>query len=134
MRPEKLLLSLALAALMVAAAGCTTTARPIDVGIVIMDHQRQAMWQGNLTVEGLTPLAALQQAAQAGGFDYELNVQGNYVTRIMNLSENSGQAGWQGWMFFVNGTMPLSAVTDVHLSSGSTLVWYYGAFGETPFD
>lgn len=146
MKSEKLPFSLVLAALLcTAAAGCTTTAPttstapPIDVGVVVMDHGRNVMWQGNITadgdatVEGLTPLAALDEAARDGGFTYELNAQHNYVASIMNLSESSQGGNWQGWMFFVNGTMPLDAASDVHLASGSTLVWYYGAFGEMPF-
>ena len=134
MKLERLLFSLLLTALScIAVVGCTTTALPIDVGVVVMDHGHNVMWQGNITVEGLTPLATLEEAAQDGGFAYELNAQGNYVTSIMNLSESSEGGNWQGWMFFVNGTMPLDAASDVHLASGSTLAWYYGAFGDSPF-
>jgi hypothetical protein len=134
MKSLKLLPELGLIVLLfTTVAGCTTTASPIDIGIVIMDHDKNLMWQGNITVEELTPLAALDEASLLGGFDYEINPNGNYVTSIMNLSENSEGAMWLGWMFFVNETMPLEAVSSVHLMDGSTLVWYYGSFGESPF-
>ena len=134
MKQLKLLLSLMIIFMLCfSLAGCTTTAPPIDMGVVIMDHDKNVMWQGNITVEGLTPLDALDEASGIGGFDYSLNVENNYVTGIMDLSESSEGSVWQGWMFFVNGTMPLEAVSSVHLYDGSMLVWYYGSFGESPF-
>ena len=135
MKQLKQLLSLMMIfVLSLSLAGCTTTAPPMDVGMVIMDHDKNVMWQGNITVEGLTPLTALDEASGIGGFDYNLNADQNYVTSIMDLSESSEGLVWLGWMFFVNGTMPLEAATSFQMYDGSTLVWYYGSFGEDPFN
>jgi len=138
MKYQKLLFNLLIIVLLLstAFAGCTTmttTPTPIDVGVVLIDNDKEVMWQGNITVEGLTPLAALDEAADAGGFEYQLNAEETYVTGIMGLQESSEGSMWLGWMFFVDGEMPLEAVSDVHLDDDSTLVWFYGSWGETPF-
>lgn len=64
-------------------------------------------------------LCALGLSVNAHGSSY-----GTYVSAIGGLAEKQ-YGGTSGWMYFVNGTTPMTACSNYVLSNGDNVVWYY---------
>jgi len=141
MMQKKLLVSLLMLVLLsTLVAGCTTTTSPVptvEVGFTIMDTDLSVMWSGNVTWTdnipegGPTVMDALENASMMGNFDYDVTSFefGNYVSGIMDKTETAES----GWMFYVNESMSLEAADKTHVSTGSTILWFFGGWGDSPF-
>jgi len=83
-----------------------------------------------LPSESRTALGALLKASEAKGF--EVDVSGNYVRGIGGVYEKSlGETS--GWMYSVNGEIPMVAASGYQLEPGDTLVWYFVRnYGDDP--
>lgn len=64
-------------------------------------------------------LCALGLSVNAHGSSY-----GTYVSAIGGLAEKQ-HGGTSGWMYYVNGTTPMTACSNYVLSNGDSVVWYY---------
>lgn len=64
-------------------------------------------------------LCALGLSVNAHGSSY-----GTYVAAIGGLAEKQ-YGGTSGWMYFVNGSTPMTACSNYVLSNGDNVVWYY---------
>lgn len=64
-------------------------------------------------------LCALGLSVNAHGSSY-----GTYVAAIGGLAEKQ-YGGTSGWMYSVNGSMPMTACSNYVLSNGDNVVWYY---------
>ena len=64
-------------------------------------------------------LCALGLSVNAHGSQY-----GTYVAAIGGLAEKE-HGGTSGWMYSVNGSMPMTACSNYVLSNGDSVVWYY---------
>lgn len=49
---------------------------------------------------------------------------GIYVSAIGGLAEKE-HGGHSGWMYSVNGTVPMTACSNYVLSNGDSVSWYY---------
>ena len=82
--------------------------------------------------ESKTVMDALLAASDEAGFvvDYTNSSYGAYVTGIGGLTAG----GSAGWMYKVNGVMPMTGAGNYTLQNGDTIVWGYVSSFSDSFD
>jgi|Deesub1362B_J571_1020462.scaffolds.fasta_scaffold00065_8 prenyltransferase beta subunit len=75
-----------------------------------------------LPSESRTALGALLKASELRGFGVELS--GSYVRGIGGIYEKS-MGETSGWMYSVNGEIPMLPASDYELKPEDTLLWYF---------
>lgn len=80
--------------------------------------------------EGMSAYDVLSAAANMNGIsvDTKWTTQygGVYVTAIAGLEEMM-VGRWSGWMYSVNGKVPMTTASSYSVENGDTIVWYYYA-------
>lgn len=81
-----------------------------------------------------TALGALQAAALQGGFDYSIKTYsyGVFVRCIAGICAGS-EGPTSGWMYQVNGKIPMVTASNYIVNTGDTVIWYFARnMTETP--
>ena len=80
--------------------------------------------------EGISAYDVLSAAANMNGIsvDTKWTTQygGVYVTAIAGLEEMM-VGRWSGWMYSVNGKVPMTTASSYNVENGDAIVWYYYA-------
>ena len=117
-----------------------------DDGYLYAFGSNPIIWRGNITltkgkveirlkdgakaeVDGLSALAALWKASQAGNFSVEIvnSSWGLYVESIAGVKP-VGMSGWMYWVNYPDEPMPNVGAADYILRDGDRLVFYYGSY------
>jgi len=78
-------------------------------------------------------MSTIDDAARRAGFPYSVSMTawGLSVESIDGLAFEASPP-WPGWMYRVNGEMPLVGAADCLLRPGDDVLWYYGTYDTTP--
>ena len=89
-------------------------------------------------ISGTSALAALNEAAIIGGFEYEISDEwigsfGLFLSEVEGRG-NEGYDGWQFWVNYPDEDIPMAAAENYELENGDLVDWYYGGYGINPDD
>lgn len=83
------------------------------------------------TIDHPTALGALDAAAKAGAFTYDVSSAYGLLGYVDSVGGDTDQ-GADGWLYQVNWLSPGVAAVDYTLKNGDSVLWYYGGYSAEP--
>jgi hypothetical protein len=83
------------------------------------------------TFDHPTALGALQEAAEAGSFNYEVSSAYGTCSFVESVA-GEANSGMNGWLYMVNWSGADCAAVDYTLAEGDEVLWYYGGWAAAP--
>lgn len=90
-----------------------------------IEGDTECFYSGVEEIESGSSLKSLISGVNAKASLQILGIETDYITSIKGVSAGK-YGGWDGWLYLVNGEMPVESIANIKLYDGDEVIFFYG--------